>query len=78
MSRATFRLPCPESRSQLGIEGQILKNSGLCDYLKSTEGILIIKLHRKIKANEKAFRVRDLGSHTQGQGLNKGSVDRYL
>ena len=30
-----------------------------------------MKLHRKIKQNEKVCRAHDLGSYTQGQGRNQ-------
>ena len=31
----------------------------------------LMKLHRKIKHNEKVFRTHDLGSYAEGQGRNQ-------
>ena len=32
-----------------------------------------MKLHRKMKHNEKVYHAQKLGSHVQGQGHNQGS-----
>ena len=44
--------------------------SCLSDSSKTTEANLM-KLHRKIKHNEKVCRAHDLGSYAQGQGRNQ-------
>ena len=44
---------------------------------KTNEGNFI-KLHRKIKQNEKACCAQNLGSHHQGQGHNQRSKVCYL
>ena len=54
----------PSSTSQLGSKVKLCLNS-CCS--KTAEANLI-KLHRKIKHNEKVCCAHDFGSYTQGQG----------
>ena len=45
----------------------VLYKSCVRHYSKTSKGNFI-KLHRKVKQNEKACRTQNLGSHDQGQG----------
>ena len=56
MSRTRVRVLCPRSRSQSGQRSN-------CAYEAN-----LMKLHRKIKHNEKVCCAHDLGSYAQGQG----------
>ena len=71
MSCTRFRFLNPRSRSQSGQRSKsCLRNNS-----KTTEANLM-KLHRKIKHNEKVCHAQELGSYAQGQGHNqvKGQI----
>ena len=57
----------PKIKVTIGSEVKLCLNS-CCSY--TTEANLI-KLHRKIKHNEKVFHTQDFGSYAQGQGRNQ-------
>ena len=66
MSCRRFRFLSARSRSQSGQRSK----SCLSNNSKTAEANLM-KLHRKIKHNEKVCRAHDLGSYAQGQGRNQ-------
>ena len=57
----------PKVKVTIGSEVKLCLNS-CCSY--TTEANLI-KLHRKIKHNEKMFHTPDFGSYAQGKGRNQ-------
>ena len=66
MSHTRIRFLHPRSRPQLG------QRSNLClSHNLETAELNLMKLHRKIKHNEKVCDAQDLGFYTQGQGHNQ-------
>ena len=55
----------------LSVCASVHNKSYLCHNLKTSEANLM-KLHRKIKYNEKACHIQDLGCHTQDQDHCQG------
>ena len=58
------------SSVRLSVSPSVRYKSCLSDISQTTEANLM-KLHRKIKHNEKVCRAHDLGSYAQGQGRNQ-------
>ena len=52
-------------------EFELCLKSCLSNNSKTTQANLM-KLHRKLKHNEKVFHTQELGNHIQGQGHNQG------
>ena len=64
-------VPTPKFKVAIRSEVKLCLKSCLSSYSNTTQANLM-KLHRKIKHNEKVGHTQDLSFHIQGQGHNQG------